>query len=205
MRSPLPFLALTLLAQVSASNLASSRGLPQTNVVRAGAEISMLVLAGQANRWVNYSVPDGTYTVKFPGKPEEETKVIPRQLGPAKILTVFYRADGDRRLYSVTRTQFKPDPRDSTSFVEVSIAGTVHGLTKEGRGTISQETRISYKGVFGKQLTLKTKLGKQKVRIFAVNGGAIANIYLVAVRDNTGKVDDAQTNAFLDSFAFQPH
>ena len=93
----------------------------------------------------------------------------------------------------------------STSFVEVSIAGTVHGLTKEGRGTISQETRISYKGVFGKQLTLKTKLGKQKVRIFAVNGGAIANIYLVAVRDNTGKVDDAQTNAFLDSFAFQPH
>jgi len=204
MRSPLPFLALTLLAQVSASDRASSRGIPQSNAARANTQAAMLVLAGQANKGFKYSVPDGTYTVNFPGKPEEETRTIPRQLGPAKILTVYYKADGGKRLYTVTRTQFKPDPRDTTSFVADSIAGTIHGLTKEGRGAISQETRISYKGASGKELSLTMKVGKQTVHIFAVNNGTIANIYLVAVRDTSGKVDDAKTNAFLDSFAFQP-
>src|SRR4051812_13098820 len=111
MRSPLPFLALTLLAQVSASNSASSRGIPQTNVMHASTEISMLALAGQVNKAYKYSAPDGSYAITFPGKPTENTQTVQTQVGPIKVVMEIYQATGGKRGYAVSSTQYKIDPR----------------------------------------------------------------------------------------------
>jgi len=203
MRSPLPFLALTLLAQVGASNIAFSRGLPQNNVVRGGTEISMLVLAGQANKGYKYSATDGTYTVKFPGKPTENTQTVQTQLGPIKAVMAIYQAAGGKRGYAVSSTQYKVDPRNYN--VEKGLNGARDGIAKNMNATVTKETKINYKGAPGREIYLTMKQGKTKVHLFIVNGGKGPTIYQAFVMDTGGNVDDAEVKAFLDSLTFKPH
>lgn len=203
MRSPLPFLALTLLAQVSASNIASSRGLPQTNAARAGTEISMLALAGQANKGVKYSAPDGTYTVIFPGKPTESTQTVQTQLGPIKAVMVIYEAAGGKRAYAVSSTQYKVDPRNYN--VEKGLNGARDGMAKNMHATVTKETKINYKGAPGREFYLTMKQGKTKVHVFIINGGKGPTIYQAFVMDTGGNVDDAEIKTFLDSLTPKLH
>jgi len=203
MRSPLPFLALTLLAQISASNLASSRGLPQTNVVRASTEISVVALAGQANKGYTYSAPDGTYTVKFPGKPRESSQTVQTQVGPINVVMVLYEAVGGKRGYAVSSTQYKIDPRKYN--VEKGLNGARDGIAKNLNATVTKETKINYKGTPGREIYLTMKQGKTKVHLYIVNGGKGPTVYQAFVMDTAGNVDDTEIKAFLDSLTLKLH
>jgi hypothetical protein len=200
MRSPLPFLTLTLLAQLTAYNIASSRGMPIVNAARVGTLCTMLVLAGQSNKGYKYSAPDGSFTVKFPGKPSEQNQTVQTETGPIKVLSVYCNADQGRRTFAVSRSQSKWDPGDN---VADGIAGTINGMVKSQNATISHEIKINYKGVPGRQLYLTTKQGKEKNRIFAVKADKDLTIYVLTVLDTTGKVDDAKVNSFLDSLTIK--
>ena len=201
MRSPLPFLSLTLTAQLTACNLASSSSMPKIDVTRASTICTMLLLAGQPNNGYKYSASDGSYSVKFPGKPSENSQIVQTKLGPIKALTVTYQTDRGRRAYIASSTQYKIDPRRYN--VEKGLDGARDGMAKSTNATLTNETKINYKGVSGRQLYLTMKQGKSKVRLFIVNAGKGPTIYQTFVIDTTGKVDDAEVNSFLDSFTFK--
>ncbi len=165
MKSPFLFLSLTLLAELTAYNIASSSGMPNFNVARTSTVCTMLVLAGQSNKGNKYSAPDGSFTVKFPGKPSEQNQTVQTEIGPIKVLSVYCHAHRGRRTFAVSRSQSKCDPGDN---VEDGIAGTINGMVKSQNATVSHEIKINYKGVPGRQLYLTTKQGKEKSRIFAV-------------------------------------
>jgi hypothetical protein len=200
MKSPFLFLSLTLLAQLTAYNIASSSGMPNFNVARTSTVCTMLVLAGQSNKGNKYSAPDGSFTVKFPGKPSEQNQTVQTEIGPIKVLSVYCHAHRGRRTFAVSRSQSKGDPGDN---VEDGIAGTINGMVKSQNATVSHEIKINYKGVPGRQLYLTTKQGKEKSRIFAVKAGNDLTIYMTTVLDTSGKVDDAEVNSFLDSLTFK--
>ena len=203
MRSPLPFLALTLLAQLSAYNIALGHGIPKTDVVHVGTVCTRLVIAGQANKAYPYTASDGSYTVKFPGKPTESAQTVQTQVGPIKVQMVIYEGDQGKRAYATSSTQYKIDPRNYS--VEKGLNGARDGIAKNMNATISKETKINYKGAPGRQLFLTLKQGTGKVRIFIVNAGKGPIIYQAFVVNTTGKVDNAETNAFLDSLTFKSH
>ena len=201
MKSPLPFLSLALLAQFSACNIASSSEFSKLNVTRAGTTATMLVLAGQANKGYKYSATDGSYTIKFPGKPTESTQTVQTKVGPIKAVIVGYEANQGKRGYAVSSTQYKVDPRQYN--VQKGLDGARDGMAKNLNATVSNETKINYKGAAGKQFYLTLKQGKGKVRVYIVNGAKGPTIYQAFVMDTTGKVDDAEVNSFLDSLTFK--
>lgn len=202
MRSPLPFLALTLLAQLTTCNTASSHGLQKTNAAHVGTQFMMLVLAGQANKGYKYSAQDGSYTVKFPGKPVENTQTVQTQLGPVKAIIVYYEANQGKRGYAVSSSQYKIDPRKYN--VEKGLDGARDGIAKNINATVTKETKINYKGAPGREIYLTMKQGQTKVHVYVVNAGKRPTIYQAFVMDTTGKVDDAEVNSFLGSLTFKP-
>jgi hypothetical protein len=204
MRSPLALLALTLLTPFATSTVASGRGIPHIDGTRAVTTGATLVLAGQANKGYKYAAADGSYTVKFPGKPKEQTQTVATAVGPIKAVFVIYEVNKGQRAYMSSSTQYKIDPRQYN--VEKGLDGARDGMVKSTNATISKENRINYKGAPGREVyfTLKQGKGKGKVHLFVVNTGKGPIIYQVVVLDSSGKVDDADTNAFLSSMAFKP-
>ena len=201
MRSPLPFIALTL-SQVVICNVASSQGIPKINATRASTMGAMLVLGGQPNSRYKYSAADGSYTITFPGKPTEKSQTVDTKVGPIKVVIETYEADKGRRAYFASSTQYKIDPRRYD--VEKGLDGARDGMARSSNATVSNETKLNYKGARGRQLYLTMKQGKAKARIYVVNAGKGPTIYQTFVIDTTGKVDDAEVNSFLDSLSFKP-
>jgi hypothetical protein len=188
---------------MNAHNVASSDVLPQRTAPQASKADPRLRLAGQTNSGYKYSAPDGSYTVQFPGKPTETSQTVQTNLGPIKVLLVSCETDHGKRAYFASSTQYHVDPHRYN--VEKGLDGARDGIAKKTNGTISNETKINYKGASGRQMYLTVKQGKAKVRIYVVNAGKGPTLYQTFVMDTNGKPDNAEANAFLDSLTFKPH
>ncbi len=201
MRSSLWFLSFALLTQFTASPCAAIPHGPGSDMVLAGKVGAMLVLAGPPKSGYKYSAPDSSFTTTFPGKPEATSRNMQNRGVTVKVLTVIYSANGGKRLYAVSSTQMKLEPGDGTA--EDAITGTMNGMIQAGNATLSQVTKISYKGASGRQFYLATPLGKEKVRVIAVKTQKRLTVFAVTVLDKGGQVDEAKETEFLDSLAFK--
>lgn len=203
MRTPYSFLSLALLAQLTACGIASSSGLPKLNVAHASTLSAICVLAGQPNSGYKFTAQDGSYTIKFPGKPTEKTQTVQTKLGPIKLVSVSYEGNGGKRAFFASSTQYKIDPKRYN--VQKGLDGARDGIVKSTNATVSNETKINYKGAAGRQMYLTMKQGKAKVRLYVVNAAKGPTIYQSFVIDSNGNVDDAEVNSFLNSLTFKPH
>jgi hypothetical protein len=161
----------------------------------------MVVLAGQASNGYKFTAPDGSYTIKFPGKPSGKSQTVQTKLGPMNVLIETCETNGGKRAYFASSSQYKIDPRRYN--VEKGLNGARDGIVKSTNATVTNETKINYKGASGRQMYLTMKQGKAKVRLYVVNVGKGPTIYQTYVIDTTGNVDDAEVNSFLDSLAFK--
>lgn len=201
MKSPIPFLSFTLLAQFGVCHVATSNELPKINVTRVGTVGAMLLLTSQGKGY-KYAPSDGSYSIKFPGKPTESTQNVQTPIGPIKVLLASYSANQGKRAYFSSSTRYKINPKQYN--VEKGLDGARDGIVKSANATISNETKIKYKGASGRQFFLTMQQGKAKVRIYVVNAGKGPTIYQSFVMDTTGKIEDGEVNSFLDSLAFSP-
>lgn len=193
--------SLSLPEQFTLCNMAAGSDIPNIAATRTGAALTLLAVAGQAGGY-KYSPSDSSYTIKFPGKPQENTQTVETALGPIKVLYASFEANQGKRAYIASSTRYKIDPRRYN--VQKGLDGARDGMVQQTHGKVVKETRITYKGAPGREIYLTVAQGKAKVRIYVVNGAKGPTVYQAVIIDAGGKVDDAAATAFLGSLTFPP-
>lgn len=141
-------------------------------------------LSSLSNDWYTYTAKDGSYTVKFPGEPLEESSN-----------RVTY---GDQILAYMTQIN---DFSETAGFEEIQIedifAAIRSSLAKNNR--IEKEAEISQNGHSGIELTLRREDGLAlKMRIFFDMNGR--KLYQAIVGSPAGNLSLPEAEAFLNSF-----
>ena len=177
------FALLIPLAIGSSGNAAEGSSDIQEPTVESAPEVES-DLSSLSNDWYTYTAKDGSYTVKFPGKPLEESS---------------NRATyGDQLLAYMTQIN---DFSDTAGFDEIQIedifAAIRSSLAKDNR--IEQEEEITLNGYSGIELTLRREDGLAlKMRIFFDMNER--KLYQAIVGSSAGNISLPEAEAFLNSF-----
>lgn len=169
---------------INSSSKASEGSLDiQEQTVESAPEVES-DLSSLSEDWYTYTAKDGSYTIKFPGKPLEESSN-----------RAIY---GDQLLAYMTQIN---DFSDTAGFEEIRIedifAAILSSLAKEN--TIEKEEKISLNGYSGIELTLRRQDGLAlKMRIFFDMNER--KLYQAIVGSSTGNISLPQAEAFLNSF-----
>lgn len=148
--------------------------------------------------WYSYSSTDNTYTVKFPGKPDEKPQSSQAATGPINYVLVSYSTHGGNRAFLSSSTMYTVDP--SNFNVEKGLDGARDGAAKSTNATVTSENKIDYKGASGREFYMSMQNGtKAKERIYIVNKGKGPILYQALVVDTDGKIDDTDIDLFLKS------
>lgn len=150
------------------------------------------------DHWYAYKASDNSYTVNFPGKPDEKSNSSPSAAGPIKYVLVSYSTNAGKRAYLSSSTMYNVSP--SKFNVQKGLDGARNGAASSTKATVSRETKISFKGAPGREFYMTMPNGtKAKERIFIVNKGKGPVLYQVLVVDTEGKIEDPDTDTFLKS------
>ena len=155
-----------------------------------------------ANNWYQYTAKDDSYTVFFPGKPEEENLSVDTSLGKLNALLVFYQYPEKQRFFSVSSIKY---PVDSSEYnVEKGLNGARDGAAINSNSRIISEKNINYQGFPGREIILESKVKpnlRLLLRIFIDPSGP--TLYSLQVVAEDGNIDFPEAKAFLDSFVIK--
>lgn len=153
-----------------------------------------------ANNWYSYTAKDGSYTVYFPGQPEEQNLSVETSLGILNALFVFYKYPEKERIFSTSSIKYPVEP--SKYNVEKGLDGARDGAAQSSNSIIISEKNISYKGFAGREIILQSKVQpdfRLLLRMFIDPTGP--TLYSLQVTAEDGNLDFPEAKAFLDSFS----
>ena len=155
-----------------------------------------------ANSWYKYTAEDDSYTVFFPGQPEEENLSADTSLGKLNALLVFYQYPEKQRFFSVSSIKY---PVDSSQYnIEKGLNGARDGAAINSNSIIISEKKISYQGFPGREIILQSKVKpnlRLLLRIFIDPSGP--TLYSLQIVAEDGNLDFPEAKAFLDSFVIK--
>ncbi|MBW4577052.1 MAG: hypothetical protein KME08_17395 [Aphanothece sp. CMT-3BRIN-NPC111] len=150
--------------------------------------------------WYSYSSSEGNYTVKFPGKPEEQKRAADSQQGSVSGVEVRYVDPASQRLYVTGHVNIPvpPGQKKSNLNVEQALNGGRDSIARTSGATIKNEKKITENGLSGREFTMTLPNGlAAKARIFINPDNFKAYQAIVAAKD--GKVDIPEASTFLES------
>lgn len=153
-----------------------------------------------ANNWYSYTAKDGSYTVFFPGRPEEKNLSVDSPLGILNALFVFYKYPEKERIFSASSVKYPVDP--SQYNVAKGLDGARDGAAKNSNSIIISEKKISYQQFPGREIILQSKAQpdfRLLLRMFIDPTGP--TLYSLQVTAADGNLDFPEAKAFLDSFS----
>ncbi|MGK7878044.1 MAG: PsbP-related protein [Xenococcaceae cyanobacterium] len=148
------------------------------------------------DNWKTYTARDNSYTVKFPGQPQEQNQSTNTPLGSLNFLIVSYGDNAKGRAYMTTHVTYPVNP--SNYNVEKGLDGARDGAARNTNSTILSEKKISYDGHPGREITMRNETGiTQRAKIFIDPQGP--TLYQILVVAEDGNVDFPEADAFLNS------
>ncbi|MDJ0555408.1 MAG: hypothetical protein QNJ68_13385 [Microcoleaceae cyanobacterium MO_207.B10] len=152
-----------------------------------------------ANNWYSYTAKDGSYTVYFPGIPEEKNLSVDSPLGILNALFVFYKYPQKERIFSASSVKYPVVPNKYN--VEKGLDGARDGAANNSNSIIISEKKINYKNFPGREIILQSKVQSDfrlLLRMFIDPSGP--TLYSLQVTAADGNLDFPEAKAFLDSF-----
>ncbi|NEQ36933.1 MAG: hypothetical protein F6K40_11850 [Okeania sp. SIO3I5] len=166
---------------------------------KSSSEFTQTNIIYLADNWYNYKAKDGSYTIYFPQKPQEENLSLNTPLGKLNALFVFYQYPEEKRIFYVSHVKYPVEP--SQYNVEKGLDGARDGAAQNTNSIIVSEKRISYKGFPGREIIFQSRERpdlKTLARIYIDPNGPI--LYTLQVIAEDGNLDFPEAKAFLDSF-----
>ena len=147
--------------------------------------------------WTPYTSKDGSYTVKFPGKPQEQNQSADTPIGKLEFLIVGYSDNKNSRAYMTTVVDYPVNPSDYD--VEKGLDGARDGAANNTNSQIVREDKITYNDDYpGREIVLQNPEGmKTKARIFIDPKGPTLYQSLIVAED--GNVTFPEADAFFKS------
>lgn len=150
------------------------------------------------NGWQTYTAKDGSYTLQFPGQPNEQSRSVNSPLGKITFVQVVYEDKTNRRAFFAANTKYPVKP--SQFNVEKGLDTSVDGAIKSSNSKLTSVKKIEYKGLPGREFTMAGDKGiVGKARIIIDPKGPMMFQTLVIV-EKSEKLAEPATQAFLDSF-----
>ena len=199
MKLSLFFLAYTIITFLSLTLKLDAKELPLllSKSLSVFRDTNIIYLA---NNWYSYTAKDGSYTVYFPGQPEEKKLSVETYLGKLNAVLVFYKYPEKERFFSVSSIRYPVAPSEYN--VEKGLDGARDGAAKNSNSIIISENKISYQEFPGREIILQSKVQpsfRLLLRIFIDPNGP--TLYSLQVTGPDGKLDFPEAKAFLDSFS----
>ena len=192
-------LAISLTACGGGTSNTSNNSSEQNNNSKAASNTSKSSSDNSTtNGWQTYTAKDGSYTLQFPGQPNEQSRSVNSPLGKITFVQVAYEDKTNRRAFFATNTKYPVKP--SQFNVEKGLDTSVDGAIKSSNSKLTSVKKIEYKGLPGREFTMAGEKGiVGKARIIMDPQGPMMFQTLV-VAEKSEKLAEPATQAFLDSF-----
>ena len=156
-------------------------------------------IALPTNNWYEYTAQDGSYRIKFPGKPEEQNLQIPNPLGQLTSVVPMYQDMQGQRIFICMNITAPVDP--ALYEVEKGLNSARDGAARMSNSTIISEEKITLQGMSGREIILESPEGvKTLMRVFINEKQQTVSLYQILVSGTNETFDTPETRAFLDSF-----
>ncbi|HJZ56156.1 MAG TPA: hypothetical protein VKE74_14410 [Gemmataceae bacterium] len=139
---------------------------------------------------------DGQFSVRFPGKPKENSQNADSALGQLKVYTATF-ATTEGNVYLVSYTDFPAGTVKPESHAAL-FDGVREGLKKDGKLVSETELAVGPDKLPGREIVIEKEKGKQHVKFRVVIRGD--RLFQVAVVGSGDFVKGKEATAFLDSF-----
>jgi hypothetical protein len=202
----LPFISVALALVVPLAICTSKNMVDVANAqlpVSQSSPAPATTAASLATNWYQYTAKDGSYSVKFPGQPQEENKSVDSDAGELKYLQLLYADTTNNRAflamsikYAVDSSQVQFNDQDVQGILDAARDGQAEG----DESTVTSEKQISFNGLPGREITFRGKDGNAAIsRIFFNPKGA--TLYQIIVMAGDGNLAFPESQTFLNSFA----
>ena len=116
----------------------------RNEAIRVGRSVAMLLALSGCNAGggsYSYSPSDGSYTITFPGKPEEKTTPTSTAAGTLNLVLATYRTPFGRQEYDSSSTKY-PVPSNEYD-VQKGLDGVADGQARGINATIISKTTLA--------------------------------------------------------------
>ena len=149
------------------------------------------------NNGYEYIAKDGSYSINFPGKPEEQNLQIPNPAGQLSSVVSMYQDMGGQRAFFSSNVTYPVDP--ALYDVEKGLSGAGDMVVRALNTAIIEDKRISLQGMPGRELVLESPEGyEMRVQLFIDPQGP--TLYQIWVGGTKGGLNTPEVQAFFDSF-----
>ena len=147
--------------------------------------------------WRVYTAKDGSYAVKFPGDPTEDSQSPSDASGTYHTVIASCVTKDQTRTYSSSSMHFAVDPAMST---EKGLDEVRDAEAGQLNAAVTAEKSISFKGIPGREISMSVPNGNRvKGRIYLVNRGKNSVGYSAQIIDLDRELVDADAAFFLNS------
>lgn len=123
-----------------------------------------------ASEWQRYDSPKGSYSVMFPGEPQESADALNTPTGKVEVVLVRYQDDLQGRVYLASHNQI-PIPEGSSFDIESGLDSTRDSIARELSAKVLAEKRIDHQGHPGREFSMNREgQFSAKARIFYADG-----------------------------------
>ncbi len=157
--------------------------------------------------WIEYTAPDGAFTVRLPDEPEVQNETVPTEAGDIQI--AMYLVEKNDRAVMLSHNEFPAAIADAIAagddtFIQGILDGGRDGAVSNVSGTLQDEKQITVDGFPGREFTFNVDSSASPTGD-AITG--IARVILATDRlyqlislTNADETDPALVQAFFDSF-----
>jgi hypothetical protein len=153
-----------------------------------------------SDNWYTYAAKDGTYSAKFPGKPQEEKQTSKTAVGTINPIFVTYGDKAKNQFFLTASAKYPVNP--SNYDVKKGLEGVRNGIA--GKSTVLSEKEISQKdkGFPGRELILRHQNGTNiRARFYIDPSGQ--TLYQAMVGSESENLNSPEAIAFLDSLTIK--
>ena len=139
-----------------------------------------------------YTPKDGKFSVRFPGKPKENSQTVKTDAGRIKVFTATY-AQSNGNVFVATFAELSTDSRDAT------LDGAIKGLLgKDGKEVSRMDVEVGKEKEPGREVIIEK--GKKQMRYrLAVKADRLIEVGVIGTADFVKSKD---ATAFVESLEF---
>lgn len=192
--------SLVLLAALLA---ACGGGAPEPTAAPAGPTPTPDPLAG----WIDYSAPDGSFTVRLPGEPDVEEQTVPTEAGDIQV--TMYLFENDDRAVILGHNEFPAAIAEliaggDDAIIQSMLDGGRDGAVSNVSGTLQDEKQLTVAGFPAREFTFSVDSSASPTGN-AITGTARVfltkdRLYQLMSLTNADETNPALVQAFFDSF-----
>lgn len=194
-------------AQNSPANNSTANNTAQTNTAENSGDQSGEKAAETDNSltkdWVAYTSKDGSYSAKFPAKPNEQTQTAQSSAGPIEFTLVSHADNSEQRAFMTSTSNIPlPEGASKKDFnLKRGLDGARDNAAKNAGAKVVQEREITLNNNPGREILMHKDEGNLDIKLRIYVDTDSLKLYQALVVAGKGNINKPETDAFLDSMA----